>query len=321
MAMEGFSELIRRLNDAHEREVEGLREKIQELTNKKGGDCKRMEELFNRNQQLREQQRLLTDNIKQLENRLRAGLCDRCSVTQDVARRRQQEYESSQIQSLQHISLLAAEVSVLKQRNRRLREDLRAVQESQGGSSSQDMTSEVRQSPDLSPPATPLVNAGCKSRGLPVKGNGAMKTELDQTDACATEAEQSHQCGWTGRQSLNSYKPLPLAREAPPPWRTELGGAPARAVERRTQSLDIIRQSPIALSIPSHLLLSRSALSSSSLPGQDKSSRHQVLVPVPYRPRPLAPSLTLPWPLAPPPDWAPREGGGSLSQAQLPALP
>ena len=54
------------------------------------------------------------------------------------------------------------------------------------------MTSEVRQSPDLSPPATPLVNAGCKSRGLPVKGNGAMKTELDQTDACATEGERRH---------------------------------------------------------------------------------------------------------------------------------
>lgn len=38
--------------------------------------------------------------------RLRAGLCDRCSVTQDVAKRRQQEFEASQIQSLQHISIL-----------------------------------------------------------------------------------------------------------------------------------------------------------------------------------------------------------------------
>lgn len=32
-------------------------------------DTKRMEELFSRNQQMKEQQRILTDNIKTLENR------------------------------------------------------------------------------------------------------------------------------------------------------------------------------------------------------------------------------------------------------------
>lgn len=41
-----------------------------------------------------------------LSCRLRAGLCDRCTVTQELAKRRQQEFEASHVQSLQHISLL-----------------------------------------------------------------------------------------------------------------------------------------------------------------------------------------------------------------------
>ncbi|KAM7404217.1 hypothetical protein PAMP_011584 [Pampus punctatissimus] len=73
---------------------------------------------------MKEQQRLLTENIKTLENRLRAGLCDRCTVTQDVAKRRQQEFEVSQIQSIQHISLLVGEMTNLKKENRRLRDEI-----------------------------------------------------------------------------------------------------------------------------------------------------------------------------------------------------
>ncbi|KAM3872163.1 uncharacterized protein rbbp8l [Diretmus argenteus] len=125
--MEGFSELLHKLQEAHEREMERWQVKVQELSNKKGCDTKRMEELFSRNQQMREQQRLLTENIKTLENRLRAGLCDRCTVTQEVAKRRQQEYEAAQIQSLQHISILAGEMNNLKKENGRLREELRSL--------------------------------------------------------------------------------------------------------------------------------------------------------------------------------------------------
>ncbi|MED6234335.1 hypothetical protein ATANTOWER_027263, partial [Ataeniobius toweri] len=100
-------------------------------------DTKRMEELFTRNQQMKEQHRLLTENIKTLENRLRAGLCDRCTVTQEVAKRRQQEYEASQIQSLQHISLLAGEMTNLRKENLKLKDDitnLRAMLDGSQGS-------------------------------------------------------------------------------------------------------------------------------------------------------------------------------------------
>lgn len=40
-------------------------------------------------------------------NRLRAGLCDRCTVTQELARKKQQELESSLLQNLQHLFILS----------------------------------------------------------------------------------------------------------------------------------------------------------------------------------------------------------------------
>lgn len=40
-------------------------------------------------------------------HRLRAGLCDRCTVTQELARKKQQEFESSLLQNLQHLFILS----------------------------------------------------------------------------------------------------------------------------------------------------------------------------------------------------------------------
>lgn len=40
-------------------------------------------------------------------HRLRAGLCDRCVVTQELARKKQLEFESSHLQSLQRICVLS----------------------------------------------------------------------------------------------------------------------------------------------------------------------------------------------------------------------
>lgn len=39
--------------------------------------------------------------------RLRAGLCDRCMVTQELARKKQQEFENSLLQNLQHVFILS----------------------------------------------------------------------------------------------------------------------------------------------------------------------------------------------------------------------
>ncbi|NXS59338.1 RB8NL protein, partial [Brachypteracias leptosomus] len=90
-------------------------------------DAQRIEELFAKNHQLREQQKVLKENVKVLENRLRAGLCDRCMVTQELAKKKQNEYESSHFQSLQHIFILTNETTRLREENKALKEELKRL--------------------------------------------------------------------------------------------------------------------------------------------------------------------------------------------------
>lgn len=87
MTTESFAEFLNKLKEIHEREVQGLQTKLTELTTEKCRDAQRIEELFAKNHQLREQQKVLKENVKVLENRLRAGLCDRCMVTQELAKK------------------------------------------------------------------------------------------------------------------------------------------------------------------------------------------------------------------------------------------
>ncbi|XP_071774825.1 uncharacterized protein rbbp8l [Centroberyx gerrardi] len=312
--MEGFNELLHKLEEAHEREVEGWQVKVQELSNKKGCDTKRMEELFSRNQQMREQQRLLTENIKTLENRLRAGLCDRCTVTQEVAKRRQQEYEASQIQSLQHISILAGEMNNLKKENKRLRDEIRSLRgalEGQSEHSSNSTTPEVKptRSPDLSPSVGPvalITAATSRTSNQPADGDVAVKTDPDQrTEETLSEHRQIR--GWN-RSLFESYKPLSMSTPTAASWKTEHSVGRGSAGERRTQSIEGLDQRS---AIPPHLLLlknvphSSSSSSSSSLSsGEVNPSRHVLHTPVPFRPRPVKSSpLSLPWPLSESSDW------------------
>ncbi|XP_052337565.1 uncharacterized protein LOC118376472 [Oncorhynchus keta] len=329
MALDGFNNLLHKLRESHDREVQKWQEKLQELTNKKGCDTKRMEELFNRNQQLREQQRLLTDNIKQLENRLRAGLCDRCTVTQDVAKRRQQEYETSQIQSLQHISILAGEMNMMKKENQRLREEVRhlrvALEGQSGHSSSQDATPEVRYSADLSPSAMPHILTAIRSFNQTPEGATAglsiVKTETDHSLSLRVD-ETLPECrdvrGLNGKQSYESHKLLSMSTPITQALRPEHSTARGNTGQKRAHSVEVVGQqrSPVAPTIPHPLLVqkdrhlpssssfSSSLSTSSSLPGDEKHSRHLVHAPVPYWPHPIKSArLSLPWPLPEHSDW------------------
>ncbi|XP_036803576.1 uncharacterized protein LOC118939577 isoform X2 [Oncorhynchus mykiss] len=329
MALDGFNNLLHKLRESHDREVQKWQEKLQELTNKKGCDTKRMEELFNRNQQLREQQRLLTDNIKQLENRLRAGLCDRCTVTQDVAKRRQQEYETSQIQSLQHISILAGEMNMMKKENQRLREEVRhlrvALEGQSGHSSSQDATPEVRHSADLSPSAMPHILTAIRSFNQPPEGATAglsiVKTETDHSLSFRVD-ETLPECrdvrGLNGKQSYESHKLLSMSTPITQALRPEHSTARGNTGQKRAHSVEVVGQqrSPVTPTIPHPLLVqkdrplpssssfSSSLSTSSSLPGDEKHNRHLVHAPVPYWPLPIKSArLSLPWPLPEHSDW------------------
>ncbi|XP_029520244.1 uncharacterized protein rbbp8l [Oncorhynchus nerka] len=323
MALEGFNKLFHKLREAHEREVKEWQETFQELNNKNSCETKQMEELFNKNQQLKEHQRLLTENIKQLENRLRAGLCDRCTVTQDVAKRRQQEYETSQIQSLHHISILVGKMNKMKTENQRLQEEvshLRGAQEGQGGhSSSHDATPEVRQSADISPSAVPHATA-IRSLSQPPEGATAglsiVNTETGHRRsfvADETLLERRHVKGWNGKQSYKSHKPLFMSTPIPQALRPEQSTARGNTGEKRVHSMETIGQQryPVTPSIPPHLFVlkntplpSSSSLSSSSLRGDEKQKCDLVHAPVPYRPVPIKSAhLSVPWPLPEHSDW------------------
>ncbi|XP_042348599.1 DNA endonuclease RBBP8 isoform X3 [Plectropomus leopardus] len=316
--MECFNSLLLKLREVHEREVEGWQVKIQELSNKKGCDTKRMEELFTKNQQMKEQQRLLTENIKTLENRLRAGLCDRCTVTQEVAKRRQQEFEASQIQSLQHISLLAGEMNNLKKENRKLRDELRNVRASldrgqSDHSSNSSITAEVKvnSSPDLSPPSGPvalITMATSRAGNQPADGNVAVKAEVEQR----TEESEHRQLRGMSRSHFESYKPLS--------WKTE--HSVTHVGERRAQTVEGLDQRPSTH--PQALLLKNSSSSNSR---EVNPSRHVLHAPVPCRPQPIKSShVTLPWPLPESSDWVTEAAGTSLgvqpsTKPNLPRFP
>uniref|UniRef100_A0A8C1SI12 Retinoblastoma binding protein 8-like n=1 Tax=Cyprinus carpio TaxID=7962 RepID=A0A8C1SI12_CYPCA len=313
MAVESFPELLQKLREVHEHDLEGWQEKVLELTNKKNIDAKRIEELYNRNQQMKEQQRILTENIKQLENRLRAGLCDRCTVTQDVAKKRQQEYENSQLQSLQHISLLVSEMNALKKENDRLREELKGLRDlsnQQNGHSEDATTPEVKMSPDTAVAAVTSLASGLKS-SQPPPGDATVhaatvKREKDNspTDILEKASEHKRMQSWGRAFSFESSKPmLPTSR-----WGTE------HSAERRTSSVDLVehRHSPLSPSLPSPLSLLKNNPIFSSVASEERSSRQQIHTPVPFRPLPIKTGrLSIPWSLSESTDWVTLAAGGS----------
>ncbi|XP_057176134.1 uncharacterized protein rbbp8l isoform X2 [Triplophysa rosa] len=295
MAVESFSELLQKLRDVHEHESEGWQEKLVELTNKKNIDTKRMEELYNRNQQLREQQRMLTENIKQLENRLRAGLCDRCTVTQDVAKKRLQEYENCQLQSLQHISILVSEMNALKKENDNLKEEVKSLRDRtnrQNGLSEDTIAPEVKMSPDTAVAAMSLLTSALKS-SQPPPGDTTLpaatvkrETENSPTESLDKSSEHKLMQSWARAFSFESNKPI-------------LYGS-----ERRAASVESVEQghSPLSPSLTSALGLLKSNCVFSSAAPEERSNRQQIHAPVPFRPLPMQ-TGHLPWPLSDSTDW------------------
>ncbi|XP_023188801.1 RBBP8 N-terminal-like protein [Xiphophorus maculatus] len=309
--MESFKDLLQKLHEAHEREVEVLQVKVKELSNKKGCDTKRMEELYTRNQQMKEQQRLLTENIKTLENRLRAGLCDRCTVSQEVTKRRQQEYEASRIQSLQHISLLAGEMTNLRKENLKLKDDvasLRAALEScseHNNNNNNSVDVKPKMSPDLLSPGTvALVSPTISwSRDQPADGDVLVKTEAEHRG----EETVCRLLRGTNRSSFEVYKPQPTL--AASSWKTE--HRVNRGVEKSIEALD----QHSSIHTP-HLRKK----SSSSPSGEVRPSRPVIHAPIPCHPKQVKSGpVSLPWPLSEGPNWGPMAAVGANPALQNPS--
>lgn len=119
-----FKDLWTKLKEYHDKEVQGLQVKVNKLKKERVLDAQRLEEFFTKNQQLREQQKVLHETIKVLEDRLRAGLCDRCAVTEEHMRKKQQEFENIRQQNLKLITELMNEKNTLQEENKKLSEQL-----------------------------------------------------------------------------------------------------------------------------------------------------------------------------------------------------
>ncbi|KAK6491094.1 DNA endonuclease RBBP8-like [Huso huso] len=119
-----FRDLWSKLKDCHDNEVQGLQGKIAKLKKERCLDAERLEEFFTKNQKLREHQKSLQDNVKVLEDRLRAGLCDRCVVTEDHMRKKQVEYENIRQQNLKLITELMNERNNMQDENKKLCQQL-----------------------------------------------------------------------------------------------------------------------------------------------------------------------------------------------------
>lgn len=119
-----FKELWTKLKESHDKEVQGLQIKVTKLKKERILDAQRLEEFFAKNQQLRDQQKVLQETIKILEDRLRAGLCDRCAVTEEHMHKKQQEFENIRQQNLKLITELMNEKNTLQEENKKLSEQL-----------------------------------------------------------------------------------------------------------------------------------------------------------------------------------------------------
>ncbi|XP_054621313.1 DNA endonuclease RBBP8 isoform X2 [Dunckerocampus dactyliophorus] len=115
-----FHALWKQLWECHQTGLQELEEKVSKLKKERNLDAQRLEVFYTRNQELKEQNKGLRDAISLLEDRLRAGECDRCSVLEE-------NLKSSQHQREQIINKLKHERKCLEDENGKLCAELQKL--------------------------------------------------------------------------------------------------------------------------------------------------------------------------------------------------
>ncbi|XP_031615405.1 DNA endonuclease RBBP8 isoform X3 [Oreochromis aureus] len=149
-----FQDLWRQLGECHQNALQELEAKVSKLKKERCLDAQRLEVFYNRNQQLKEQNKNLQDDMALLEERLRAAECDRCSILEE-------NLKNSQQQNLHLIEKLKNERNLLEDENDKLRAELQKLKssrsESKEASPPEQEEGVIPDSPIL-PSSLPVVN-------------------------------------------------------------------------------------------------------------------------------------------------------------------
>ncbi|KAM3593660.1 uncharacterized protein V6R79_018113 [Siganus canaliculatus] len=157
-----FEELWRQLGECHQNAVQELEAKVSKLKKERCLDAQRLEVFYNRNQQLKEQNKALQDAMGLLEERLRAGECDRCAILKE-------DMQNDQQHNLRLIAKLKNERNSLEDENRKLHSELQKLRtrgpELQQASSPEHEEGIIPDSPVL-PSSLPVASKLRKRRNL-----------------------------------------------------------------------------------------------------------------------------------------------------------
>ncbi|XP_016534405.1 DNA endonuclease RBBP8-like isoform X2 [Poecilia formosa] len=115
-----FEDVWRQLKECHQNTVQEYESKVSKLKKDRCLDAQKLEVFYNRNQQLKEQNKSLQDSIGLLEDRLRVAECDRCAALEE-------KLKSSQDQNMVVITKLKNENKNLEDENRNLQAELQKM--------------------------------------------------------------------------------------------------------------------------------------------------------------------------------------------------
>ncbi|XP_041737616.2 DNA endonuclease RBBP8-like [Coregonus clupeaformis] len=226
-----FRDLWGRLKECHDSALQGLQTKVNKLKKERCLDAQRLEEFYSRHQQLREQHKTLQDTVTVLEDRLRAGLCDRCSVTEEHMRKKQVEFEKGRQQNIRLIAKIMTERNSLQDENRKLSLELDRLNGS------------LSASPE--PEGAVISDSPLQQISLPVVSKMRKETHhvcyaeksLSQSESSALHGQSAsykeiHKCKWPNPQRKGPFLGCPsttITEDGPPSILPRLKLSPANA--------------------------------------------------------------------------------------------
>ncbi|KAK2870352.1 hypothetical protein Q8A67_024744 [Cirrhinus molitorella] len=189
---EKLQDLLNAVREVHDTALQELQAKITKLKKERCLDAQRLGEFHSKNQQLREQQKILQEKITQLEDRLQSGPCDRCSVTEKQIKKTNTEFEDTNQKNLSVISELEAERKTLKDENRKLSLELERLRKL---GSPQNVSSEAEEGMIPDSPHRPL--------SLPVASKMKRRKEQNHVRYAETPLSLSYPEPRRGEPSCN----------------------------------------------------------------------------------------------------------------------